>query len=206
MNWILLRGKLSGEFGFSHTAHDKDFFAFWMDVPRLSGHNDRLRVLLTEEQQKTIPQTDGWIEIQGQIRSFNNKSGIGSRLIVSALAKSIRACAQEPCNRVLLSGTLCREPIYRRTPLGREICDIMLAVPRGYGRTDYLPIIAWGQTARICAEMQPGRPFFAEGRFQSRQYTKMQGEEAVEKTAFEISIIHTADSEEALLLGSDPQE
>ncbi|MCL2082543.1 MAG: single-stranded DNA-binding protein [Oscillospiraceae bacterium] len=202
MNWILLRGTAAKTVEFSHTSHDTDFYTLWLEVPRLSGRIDTLRTLIGSDVVEKLDVSPGmWIEVQGQLRSFNNKSGSGSRLVVSALAKTVLSGINEPVNRVLLSGTICREPIYRRTPLGREICDIMLAVGRSYNRTDYLPLIAWGKTARECATLGVGSMIYLEGRFQSRQYTKLVEECLEEKTAYEISVLHTADSEEELILG-----
>lgn len=208
MNWISLRGMVARAPEYSHTSHDKRFYTLWMDVARLSGYTDRLRALLPETLLEAVPLLpDVWIELQGQLRSFNNKSGAGSRLVISALGKTLApASSQEPYNRVMIGGSLCRAPVYRKTPLGREICDVMLAVPRGYGRTDYLPMIAWGHTARVCAEWEAGHPLFAEGRFQSRQYTKVIEEQSIEKTAYEVSVIHMAESEEELVLGEKTGE
>jgi hypothetical protein len=205
MNNVVLRGTAAAAAEINHVSHDARFYRLWLDVGRLSGKIDRLRVLLPEDILCGLSPKEGdGLEVTGQMRTYNNKTGIGGRLIVSALARDITLCDGEAVNRVFVSGTLCRPPSYRKTPLGREICDIMLAVPRTYNRTNYLPLIAWGGTARACAQMETGQPLFAEGRFQSRAYTKVNDGVAANMTAYEISVVKLAGSEEDLLeLGGD---
>ena len=135
------------------------------------------------------PLTEGEeLSVEGEVRSFNNRSGVGSRLVISVYARQMHREPGEEENRLRLTGTLCKVPVYRRTPLGRDICDLMLAVNRRYGRTDYLPCIAWGSLARRCAELAPGNRVELEGRLQSRVYTKRLGETSEERTAFEVSV------------------
>ena len=205
MNQVWLRGKVSAQAVFSHQAHQTRLYRLELEAMRLSGACDGLRVLLSEELLRGLdPCVGDSVEIRGQMRSYNNKSGQGSRLVISALARHIGRCDGAPMNRTLLAGWLCKTPVFRRTPFGREICDIMLAVPRTYNRADYLPLIAWGQTARICARMAAGDRLFAEGRFQSRGYTKIEDGAAREKVAFEISVGRLLESEEELVsLASD---
>ena len=124
----------------------------------------------------------------GEIRSFNNRSGVGNRLVITVLARSVVPGEGDPCNQVFLHGVLCKPPVLRRTPLGRDICDLLLAVNRRYRRADYLPCIAWGSLARRCAELAPGNRVELEGRLQSRVYTKRLGETSEERTAFEVSV------------------
>ena len=112
------------------------------------------------------------VTVIGQLRSFNNKSGQGSRLVISVFAHQLALGGESPFNQIQLSGILCRTPTLRRTPLGREICDIILAVNRRYGRADYLPCIAWGAVAAQAADMRTGQRLTVEGRVQSRVYTK----------------------------------
>ena len=109
-------------------------------------------------------------------------------MVITVLARSVLPGVGEPCNQVWLRGTLCKPPILRRTPLGRDICDLLLAVNRRYRRADYLPCIAWGQLAQECGEMTTGDPLWLNGRLQSRTYLKNLGEVTQERTAFEISI------------------
>ena len=121
---------------------------------------------------KALPQPGDYLEVTGEVRSFNNRSGVGSRLVITVLARSVLPGVGEPCNQVWLRGTLCKPPILRRTPLGRDICDLLLAVNRRYRRADYLPCIAWGAIAQQTARLPVGSRLTVEGRVQSRGYTK----------------------------------
>ena len=127
--------------------------------------------------------------MEGQLRSFNNRSGQGSKLVISVLARTITETLEEDRNCVCLTGALCKPPVLRRTPLGRCICDVMLAVNRRYGRADYLPCIAWGQVAVRVGEMGVGDVLALEGRLQSREYTKVLEDTSEVRTAFEVSIM-----------------
>ena len=127
--------------------------------------------------------------MSGEVRSFNNRSGVGSRLVITVLAREIRPGLGEPCNHIALAGTLCKPPILRRTPLGRQICDLMLAVPRRYGRADYLPVIAWGQLAVRSGALAVGDPLALEGRVQSRIYHKVTDQGTEARVAYEVSIM-----------------
>ena len=130
------------------------------------------------------------ILVTGQVRSFNQVNETGRHLVISVYAESLELTDEEPDDRVTLTGTLCRDPIYRRTPLGREICDGMLAVNRGYRRTDYLPCIFWGRTARQIAALSAGARITLTGRLQSREYSKLLPDgETVTRTAYEISAV-----------------
>ena len=196
MNSILLRGAVSEAAVYSHESHGQQYYQLTLTTTRLSGTEDHLRVLLPETLLHSCDLGPGGrVALEGTLRSFNNKSGEGSRLILSALAKSLTPDDGASENCVELSGTLCKAPIYRRTPLGREICDLLLAVPRAYGRADYLPIIAWGSCARACADFAVGDAVIVEGRFQSRKYIKLIGDESVEKTAYEVSAVRVEPGE-----------
>lgn len=188
-NRVVLRGTAAGETTLSHQVHGLDFYRFPLSVPRLSGREDRLNILLPAPPEgKALPQPGDYLEVTGEVRSFNNRSGVGSRLVITVLARSVLPGVGEPCNQVWLRGTLCKPPILRRTPLGRDICDLLLAVNRRYRRADYLPCIAWGRLAQECGEMSTGDPLWLSGRLQSRTYLKNLGEVTQERTAFEISI------------------
>ena len=166
-NEVLLEGVALETPSLSHENHSTRFYRFPLQVPRLSGQVDTLPILLPESM---LPQVTegGNLRVQGQLRSFNNRSGVGSRLVLTVYARSISPGLDEPCNQITLSGTLCKPPVFRRTPLGRSICDLMLAAPRRYGRADYLPVIAWGQLAVRAGRLQVGDPLSLEGRVQSR--------------------------------------
>ena len=188
-NRVVLRGTAAGEATLSHQVHGLDFYRFPLSVPRLSGREDRLNILLPAPPEgKALPQPGDYLEVTGEVRSFNNRSGVGSRLVITVLARSVLPGVGEPCNQVWLRGTLCKPPILRRTPLGRDICDLLLAVNRRYRRADYLPCIAWGRLAQECGEMTTGDPLWLNGRLQSRTYLNNLGEVTQERTAFEISI------------------
>lgn len=189
-NKIFLRGRLSDTPSFSHTNHGIPYYLLPLTVSRLSGTADQLNViaaqpLLTElELEPGAPLT-----VHGEVRTFNNRSGIGSRLIVSVFAKSLSQEEGPDENRLELAGTLCKPPSLRATPLGRTICDMILAVNRRYGRADYLPCIAWGSLAHRCGAMEVGDRLRLAGRLQSRGYTKEVDGQLQERTAFEVSIM-----------------
>lgn len=200
-NRVVLRGTAAGEATLSHQVHGLDFYRFPLSVPRLSGREDRLNILLPAPPEgKTLPQPGDYLEVTGEVRSFNNRSGVGSRLVITVLARSVLPGVGEPCNQVWLRGTLCKPPILRRTPLGRDICDLLLAVNRRYRRADYLPCIAWGAVAQQAACLHTGQRFTAEGRVQSRVYTKNENGVLTDRTAYEVSVMRPAEVEEFLTL------
>ena len=179
-NRALLCGTVAGEPVLSHENHGVSYDVFPLSVPRLSGAEDRLNVVAARPLLTDCPLAPGdRVEVQGEVRSFNNRTGPGSR--------PTRA---EPANCLELSGVLCKSPILRRTPLGREICDLMLAVNRKYGRADYLPCIAWGTLAQRCGGLHVGDGVKLEGRLQSRSYQKVVDGVTQDRTAFEVSVMH----------------
>ena len=129
------------------------------------------------------------LRVMGQLRSFNNRSEQGSRLVLSVHAHVLLPGCGESCNHIRLAGRLCKPPVLRRTPLGRSICDLMLAVPRRYGRTDYLPVISWGRLASEAAVLSVGDDLRLDGRIQSRGYTKVTEDGPQERTAYEVSMM-----------------
>ena len=188
-NHAVLRGTAAAEPVFSHTNHGVDFFLFPLTVPRLSGAEDRLNVVAPAPLLADFPRAPGrQVEVAGEVRTFNNRTGPGSRLVITLLARALTETEEAPCNQLTLSGVLCKPPILRRTPLGREICDLMLAVNRRYGRADYLPCIAWGALAQRCAGLAVGDGVALEGRLQSRLYQKVVEGAVQERTAFEVSV------------------
>lgn len=189
-NRASLRGTAAGDPEISHENHGVTYWTFPLDVLRLSGAEDRVNVVCAAPLLEACPVARGaCLEVEGEVRSFNNKSGSGSRLVITLFAKSMARSEGEHQNRLLLAGVLCKAPILRRTPLGREICDMMLAVNRRYGRADYLPCIAWGSLAQRCGELSVGDGVRLEGRLQSRKYTKVTDGVSTERMAFEISIM-----------------
>ena len=191
INQVRLCGTMETAPSFSHENHGRQFYSFVLGVERLSGTVDRLRILADLE---LLERTDcAWGErvlVTGQVRSFNQVTDTGRHLIISVYANSLELTDEAPDNRVTLTGVLCRDPIYRRTPLGREICDGMLAVNRPYHRTDYLPCIFWGRSAREMARLTVGARISLTGRLQSREYTKLQEDgSSLQRTAYEISAV-----------------
>lgn len=197
-NFVQLRGTAAGEPTVSHENHGSLFYRFPLDVQRLSGQTDTLWIIATGEQLRLLlPLTGRRLTVEGQLRSFNNKSGCGSRLVISVFAQLLIASEEaEDQNRIALQGVLCKPPVLRRTPLGRCISDMMLAVNRRYGRADYLPCIAWGQVAMITGNMAVGDGIALEGRVQSRVYTKVVEGCAQERTAYEVSVMHLVEEED----------
>ena len=199
-NFVQLRGTAAGEPVPSHENHGQQFLRFPLAVRRLSGQTDTLWVIATAEQLRRLTAGAALagrrLNVDGQLRSFNNKSGCGSRLVISVFAQLLLAAEEgEDQNRIALRGVICKPPVLRRTPLGRCISDMMLAVNRRYGRADYLPCIAWGQVAMITGNMAVGEALSLEGRVQSRAYTKVVEGCAQERTAFEVSVMHLVEDE-----------
>lgn len=187
-NHIILRGVLAGGPVFSHENHGRQFSRFSLAVARLSGAVDVLPVVAPQALLEQTEITDGsLVEVTGQVRSFNSRSETGRRLVISVFAETLRLCDGEPVNDVALTGAVCKAPVYRRTPLGREICDVMLAVNRAYHRTDYLPCILWGKAAREAAALTVGARLQLTGRLQSREYTKVLDGVGHRRVAYEIS-------------------
>lgn len=217
-NQVSLEGWAVEEPKLSHENHGLRFYRMTLRVPRLSGQEDLLPVLLPEPLLSMLPSPNplpqsppspdprslclpspalpasSALRIEGQFRSFNNHSGVGSRLILSVYARAVSGGQGMPLNRILLSGTVCRQPIFRKTPLGRSICDLMIAVPRRYGKSDYLPVIAWGHLARQTSSLCPGDSLSLEGRIQSRIYHKTTEIGKEERTAYEVSMMRLAET------------
>lgn len=189
-NRVVLRGSLAELPAFSHENHDKRFYRFVLEVERLSGALDLLPVIVPEQVLCDMDLSGGSVlEVTGQIRSFNSRAATGRKLIISVFAETLTAMEGEPVNDVALTGVICKMPIYRRTPLGREICDVMLAVNRPYRRTDYIPCIFWGKTAAAVQQAQVGQTVALTGRLQSRDYVKILEEGSERRTAYEVSAI-----------------
>ena len=189
-NSITLRGSLQALPQFSHENHGRKFYRFILEVPRLSGAVDLLPVVAQEETLNQIDPCAGeMLTVTGQIRSHNLRQEGIRHLMIFVFALDIVAEDGEPINNVTVEGPLCREPNFRRTPLGREICDVMLAVPRAFRRADYLPCILWGRTAQDVSSCHTRDCIRIYGRLQSRIYTKLTEEGAQERTAYEISAL-----------------
>ncbi len=190
VNQITLRGTLQALPIFSHENHGRRFFRFFLEVPRLSGAVDILPVIAQEQVVNTIDLSGGeMLTVTGQIRSYNSRSDGVRHLMIFVFATDIVAQDGEPINDVLVEGPLCKEPTYRRTPLGRDICDVMLAVRRAFHRADYLPCILWGRIAQEVSGCHTRDCIRIHGRLQSRGYTKITDDGPQQRTAYEISAL-----------------
>ena len=189
-NQITLRGALASLPQFSHENHGRRFFRFFLEVPRLSGTVDTLPVIAEEGILLGTDLTDGeMLTVAGQVRSHNVRTDGKRHLLIFVFANAIICEDGDPINDVVLEGPICREPTYRRTPLGREICDVMLAIPRAFRRADYLPCILWGRTALDVSRCHVRDILLIRGRLQSRIYTKVTETSSEERTAYEISAL-----------------
>lgn len=187
-NSVSLCGKVTGAAVPSHRSRGVSYISVPFRTCRLSGAVDDLNLILPEALQDFLPAPGGRAAVCGELRSYNNRSGAGSRLKLFVFGQELFPPEDEDRNEVTLCGVLCRDPVWRRTPMGREICDLMLAVSRRYGRADFLPCIAWGKNAQEASEWTQNRPVRLTGRFQSRSYIKMLPEGSIERTAYEVSV------------------
>jgi single-stranded DNA-binding protein len=192
-NEVELLGTVESDLSFSHEVYGEGFYKFILDVPRLSDISDKISVTVSERLLTDINLTIGQtIFVSGQFRSYNNYSQSGNKLILTVFARDIvtdQITEEKNPNHIFLNGFLCKKPVYRTTPFGREITDILIAVNRAYNKSDYIPAIAWGRNARFASTLEVGENVKIWGRIQSRDYQKKIDEEnVVTKTAYEISI------------------
>lgn len=189
-NQAILIGEVMQEPEYSHASHGEDFYRFPLRSLRLSGTEDVINVLASRSLLEQVPVRAGdRVHAGGEVRSYNNRSGVGSRLVITLFARKLFHTEEEDDNRLMMTGVLCKPPVFRVTPLGREITDLILAVNRPYGRADYLPCIAWGSLAARCSRMNTGEGLSLTGRLQSREYTKLLDGVELRRTAYEISIM-----------------
>ena len=190
----MLVGKITSEKKFSHEIYGESFFNFDLEIPRLSGISDIIPITISERLIANFDLSIGkQVVIEGQFRSYNTYEDSKSRLILTVFVKEIREKGEDEeikvPNEVQLVGHICRKPIYRKTPFGREIADILVAVNRAYNKSDYIPCITGGRNARFCENMQIGTELRLVGRVQSRPYEKKHEDGTVEqRTAYEVSI------------------
>ncbi len=201
-NHLVLMGKVTSEKRFSHEIYGECFYIFDMEVPRLSNTSDIIPVTVSERlipDEKLVIGTN--ILIKGQFRSYNSYENEKNKLILTVFAKDIffgeeveeqlekEENKEAISNEVILTGYICKKPIYRQTPFGREIADLLLAVNRAYNKSDYIPAIAWGRTARFCQNIEVGTEVKVIGRVQSRTYEKkFEDGTSQTKVAYEVSI------------------
>lgn len=191
-NYCELSGTVAGGVFFSHEVFGESFMTFPVRIERLSGTDDIVNVIASEKLIAEFPVSEGMkIALKGQFRSYNNYSGIGNKLVLSAFAKVLEDAVEDEVdvNYVALNGFICKQPVYRVTPFGREICDILLAVNRIHNKSDYIPCIAWGKNAKTASGLSVGDRIVISGRIQSREYKKRREDGEIEiKTAFEVSV------------------
>ena len=182
-NHIIMVGKVTSDKRFSHEIYGEKFYIFDLSVPRLSGNSDIIPITISERLMVNGELPIGTkITVEGQFRSYNSY-GEGNQ------ESEVEARKDFISNEVTLIGYICKKPVYRQTPFGREIADILLAVNRAYSKSDYIPCIAWGRTARFCENMEVGTEVKLVGRVQSRQYEKKHEDGTVEnKVAYEVSV------------------
>ena len=186
-NYAELAGRLAQAPRFSHESRGIEFYTFPLETRRLSGASDTLNVILRRDMVSPPLEEGVPVRVTGELRSFNNKSGTGNRLILTVFTRSIDLWDGPDENSITLAGAICKPPVLRSTPMGREICDILLAVGRRYHRSDYIPVIAWGLQARDAAMADVGDRLTVRGRLQSRSYTKVIDGECFERLAYEVS-------------------
>ncbi len=188
-NHVLLKGKIKELPTYSHTVMGEGFFEMFVEVERLSNEVDILPVTISERLIENFKIGDE-IGISGQFRSYNKLENGRSKLMLTIFVKElVDAKDMSEINQIYLVGYICKEPIYRTTPFGREICDMLLAVNRAYNKSDYLPCISWGRNARFVRDLEVGEKLEVQGRIQSRKYQKHLEDGTVEsKVAYEISL------------------
>lgn len=199
-NHIILVGKVTSEKRFSHEIYGEKFYIFDLSVPRLSGNADIIPITISERLMVNgdLP-INTKITVEGQFRSYNSYGEGRNKLVLTVFAKNVTLLEDQESeiearkdfisNEVTLVGYICKKPVYRQTPFGREIADILLAVNRAYSKSDYIPCIAWGRTARFCENMEVGTEVKIVGRVQSRQYEKKHEDGTIEnKVAYEVSV------------------
>lgn len=192
-NYTRLCGAIAAAPEYSHTGRGEQFYTFPLEVRRLSGNTDTVNIVVRRTQLALLELSgQEKLCVTGQLRTFNNRHGVGAKLVITVLAKELYFCSEEDENTVMLIGTVCKPPNMRTTPMGRDICDLMLAVNRSYGRSDYLPCICWGLKAREAAQWSVGTTVRIDGRIQSRKYIKLIDGVPEEKTAYEVSAIDAA--------------
>ena len=196
-NRVCIIGEIVSEFTFSHEVFGEGFYIANVSVNRLSDMVDVIPLMISERLIDVTKDYRGMkIEVAGQFRSYNRHEGTKNKLVLSIFVRELRFIEedempeeQSKSNQIFLDGFVCKPPIYRNTPLGREIADVLVAVNRPYGKSDYIPCIAWGRNARFAGGLEVGSHLQVSGRVQSREYTKKIGEDEVERrVAYEVSV------------------
>lgn len=193
-NQVSIMGKIASQFTFSHQVFGEGFYMLDVLVKRLSDSEDRIPVMVSERLIDVTEDYEGeYIQVTGQFRSYNRHEEKKNRLVLSVFAREISFVEDEDdsvkSNQIFLDGYICKPPVYRKTPLGREIADLLIAVNRPYGKSDYIPCICWGRNARYASAFQVGGHVLIWGRIQSREYMKrLSDTESEKRTAYEVSV------------------
>ena len=193
-NQVSIVGEIISDFQYSHEVYGEGFYMVEVAVSRLSNFSDYIPLMISERLIDTSQSYIGQkVYVTGQFRSYNRHEELKNRLVLSVFVREIEFIEEETeemkSNQILLDGYICKDPIYRKTPLGREIADLLVAVNRSYGKSDYIPCICWGRNARFAARFEVGVHVQIWGRIQSREYVKRLNEDEVEKrTANEVSV------------------
>lgn len=193
-NKVSVIGEIVSEFRFSHEVFGEGFYIVDVSVNRLSDSSDVIPMMVSERLVNVKENLMGQlVEVAGQFRSYNRHDGSKNRLVLSIFVREWQIVAENPLsgktNQIFLDGFICKAPVYRKTPLGREIADLLIAVNRPYGKSDYIPCIAWGRNARFASSFEVGKKIQIWGRVQSREYIKKINESETEKhTAYEVSV------------------
>lgn len=193
-NQVTIIGEVASAFTYSHEVFGEGFYMVDVLVRRLSNSNDRIPLMVSERLLDVTQDYRGaFIMVSGQFRSYNRHEEQKNRLVLSVFAREVEFIEEEPdgakTNHILLEGYICKKPVYRKTPLGREIADLLLAVNRPYGKSDYIPCICWGRNARYASGFEVGEHVQILGWIQSRDYVKKLSETETEvRTAYEVSV------------------
>lgn len=193
-NQVSIMGKVASGFTFSHQVYGEGFYLVDVLVKRLSDSEDRIPLMVSERLVDVTQDYEGeYIMVQGQFRSYNRHEEKKNRLVLSVFVRELAFVEEEDdsikTNQIFLDGYICKPPVYRKTPLGREIADLLLAVNRPYGKSDYIPCICWGRNARYASAFEVGGHVLIWGRIQSREYIKKLEENETEKrVAYEVSV------------------
>ena len=193
-NRVSIVGEIVSDFRYSHQVYGEGFYIVDVAVSRLSELSD-VRQPVVSERLVDVPESciGRLVETSGQFRSYNRHEGLKNKLVLSVFVREWEFVDENPeagkTNQIYLDGFICKEPVYRKTPLGREIADLLIAVNRPYGKSDYIPCIAWGRNARFASTFEVGGKIQVWGRVQSREYVKKISEEEIEKhIAYEVSV------------------
>ncbi|MDD3337983.1 MAG: single-stranded DNA-binding protein [Lachnospiraceae bacterium] len=193
-NQVAVMGRIASPFTFSHQVFGEGFYTLDLVVKRLSDQEDVIPLMISERLIDITQDYEGeYIQVSGQFRSYNRHEEKKNRLVLSVFVRELEFVDEEDestkTNQIFLDGYICKAPVYRKTPLGREIADLLIAVNRPYGKSDYIPCICWGRNARYASAFEVGGHVLVWGRIQSREYMKkISDTEAEKRVAYEISV------------------